>query len=216
MTILTFSLAILITSLFAGIIGSLSGMGGGILLTPVLVLLFNIDMHYAMGASLISVIAMSSSTAVAYLRDGYTNLRIGIFLETAAIIGATCGSLLVAYVDKNILGVLLGLLLLYSATMSVFSKRSHDESNVLPASNLANKLHLDSDYPNKGKKQSYNVQHPIPAWFTMTIAGLSSGLLGIGGGALKVLVMDVIMKLPYKVATTTSNFIMGITASVST
>lgn len=213
MTILIFSFFLLITSILAGLVGALTGLGGGVILIPVLVLLFHIDIHYAMGASLISVIATSTGSAAAYLREGYTNLRIGMFLELGAVLGAFAGAILVAFLSKTFISVLFALILLLSAYLTY--KRKDNLTSVLPSHPWANRLQLQGLHPTPEGMQKYAVQGVPLALFIMTIAGCLSGLLGIGSGVLKVLAMDQVMKLPYKVATTTSNFIIGITAAVS-
>jgi len=205
LTILTFSAVLLIFSFFAGLLGALTGLGGGVVIIPVLVLLFHINIHYAMGASLISVIATSSGTAIAYLREGYINLRIGLFLETSAVVGALLGALLIAFVSKSFLAVLFSLLLFFSAYLTM--KRKEHLENYQTSHPWAIALKLD--------KANYHVQNVPLALGIMGFAGLISGLLGIGSGALKVLAMDQALRLPYKVSTTTSNFMIGLTAAVS-
>ncbi len=213
MTILVFSALLLVFSFFAGLLGALTGLGGGIVIIPVLVLLFNINIHYAMGASLISVIATSSGTASAYLREGYTNLRIGMFLESAAVIGAFSGALLIAIVSKTLLTILFSILLFFSAYLTM--KRKEEQDQYPESHPWAVALKLDGRFPINNQIQTYHVQHVPLGLFIMGIAGLIAGLLGVGSGMLKVLAMDQAMRLPYKVATTTSNFMIGITAAVS-
>jgi uncharacterized membrane protein YfcA len=157
-----------------------------------------------MGASLISVIATSSGTAAAYLRQGYTNLRIGMFLETAAVVGAFAGALLITFVSKSFLAILFSALLFLSAYLTI--KRKEENENYQSSHSWAKTLKLN---------EHYHVQNVPHAFCIMGFAGLMSGLLGIGSGVLKVLAMDQAMRLPYKVSTTTSNFMIGITAAVS-
>lgn len=213
LTILTFSLLLVAFSFVAGLLGALTGLGGGIVVIPVLVLLFHVNIHYAMGASLISVIATSSGTASAYMREGYTNLRIGLFLEIAAVIGALIGALLVAYMSKLFLTTLFSFILFFSAYLTL--KRREAEEKYESSHPWAKALQLDGSYPAQSGKTNYQVQNVPWAFSLMGIAGILSGLLGIGSGALKVLAMDQALRLPYKVATTTSNFMIGITAAVS-
>ncbi len=213
MTILLFSVLLLFFSILAGLIGSLTGLGGGIVIIPVMVLLFHINIRYAMGASLISVIATSSGSAVAYLREGYTNLRIGMFLETTAVAGALLGALLVAFVAKEFLAVLFSCILFFSAFLTI--KRQEERDVFTTSHHWSVKLKLDGTFPHDNSFKSYKVQNVPAALFIMGIAGMMSGLLGIGSGALKVLAMDQGLRLPYKVSTTTSNFMIGITAAVS-
>lgn len=213
MTIFVFSVLLLFFSVLAGLIGSLTGLGGGVVIIPVLVLFFHIDIHLAMGASLISVIATSSGTATTYIRDGYTNIRIGMFLEIAAVIGAFIGALLIPFVPKTILTILFSLTLFLSAYLTVKRK---EESEVYHSSHpWAVALKLNGTHPSKGQNSPYYVQNVPSAFSIMGFAGLISGLLGVGSGTLKVLAMDQALRLPYKVATTTSNFMIGITAAVS-
>ncbi len=213
MSILLFSVLLLLFSILAGVLGALTGLGGGVVIIPVLVLLFHVDIHYAMGASLITVITTSSGAAAAYLRDGYTNLRIGMFLEVAAVIGALIGASLVYFVSKIWLTFIFSLVLFLSAYMTI---RRHEESEQYNSSHpLAVKLQLDSTYPTNDGIQAYHVQHALLGFIVMGFAGLLSGLLGIGAGILKVLAMDQTLRLPYKVSTTTSNFMIGITAAAS-
>ncbi|MBX3708151.1 MAG: sulfite exporter TauE/SafE family protein [Gammaproteobacteria bacterium] len=214
MTILIFSGLLLAFSFFAGLLGALTGLGGGVVIIPVLVLFFHINIHYAMGASLISVIATSSGATIAYLREGYTNLRIGMFLETTAVMGAFIGALLIAVVSKTFLAVLFSFLLFFSAYLTLKRKEDHEEYQQSHPWAIA--LKLDSSYPVKNKLLNYHVQNVPRGLFIMSIAGLIAGLLGVGSGTLKVLAMDQALRLPYKVATTTSNFMIGITAAVST
>ncbi len=213
MTILAFSSYLFLFSLLAGFIGALTGLGGGIIVTPVLILLFHVNIHYAMGASLISVIATSSGTAITYLKEGYANIRIGLFLETAAVIGAILGALLIGLISKSSLAMIFSIVLIISAYLTLNRK---DEDNLYTSSHpVAVKLKLDGEYPHQRKQIHYYVQNTTIAWFIMLIAGALSGLLGIGSGTLKVLAMDQALRLPYKVSTTTSNFMIGITATAS-
>lgn len=209
-----FSSILLLIAFFAGFLGSLTGLGGGVIVIPALVLIFKVDIHYAMGASLMSVIATSSGSAMAYLKEGYTNLKIGIFLEMGAVVGAIIGASLVSLLPTPILGVILGVFLIFS---SLFSAR-HKENGATESkkNRFSDSLGLDGSYLYKGKKRVYQVQRPSLGFFLLTFAGFFSGLLGIGSGALKVLAMDKAMQLPFKVSTTTSNFIIGITAAAST
>lgn len=213
MTILVFSALLIAFSFLAGIIGALTGLGGGVIIIPVLVLLFHIDIHTAMGASLISVIATSSGTTAAYLREGYTNVRIGMFLETAAVVGAFTGAMLVGLVSKVFLAYVFSFMLFFSAYLTM--KRQEDEEQYAASHPWAERFNLNGSYPRKDKMIEYRVQNVPLALSIMGVAGLMAGLLGVGSGTLKVLAMDQALRLPYKVATTTSNFMIGITAAVS-
>jgi len=213
MNILAFSFLVGFGSFCAGFLGALTGLGGGVVIVPLLTIVFGVDIHYAIGASLVSVIATSSGAAAAYVREGYSNIRIGMFLEVATTLGALAGAYLAALVHPNAISIIFGSVLLLSA---YFSSRKHeDESSNGPADALATRLRMDSNYPTPQGLRSYHVHH-VPAGFAMMVlAGILSGLLGIGSGAFKVLAMDQVMRIPFKVSTTTSNFMIGVTAAAS-
>ncbi len=210
-----FEFAILtgLCSFVAGFLGSLSGLGGGVVIVPLLTLVFGVDIRYAIGASLVSVIATSSGAAAAYVKEGYSNIRIGMFLEIATTVGALFGATVAAKLSTAVIAVIFGLVLIYSAYWS--SKRREEViSDGLP-DRLAGLLKMDGSYPTPDGAQAYHV-HGIPSGFSlMFVAGILSGLLGIGSGAVKVLAMDQAMRLPFKVSTTTSNFMIGVTAAAS-
>jgi uncharacterized membrane protein YfcA len=203
-------------SIAAGLIGALAGVGGGILVIPALTVVFGVDIHLAIGASIVSVIATSSGAAAAYVRDRMTDMRVGMFLELATTTGAVCGALLAAVVAPAFLYVLLGVILLGSAGIQV-SRMGEETPPTVTKSGLATSLRLASSYPDRklGREVPYSAQR-IPLGFVlMWIAGLVSGLLGIGSGVLKVLAMDGAMRLPMKVSSATSNFMIGVTAAAS-
>ena len=200
-------------SFLAGFLGALSGLGGGVVIVPLLVLGFGVDMRYAMGASLISVIATSSGAAAAYVREGISNIRIGMFLEIATTIGAIVGAMLAASSPTRLLAVVFGIVLLYSAGMSLRRKKPMALDG--PADHLAQTFKLDGLMPVDGDWVPYRTRR-IPLGFGLMFgAGTLSGLLGIGSGAVKVLAMDEAMQVPFKVSTTTSNFMIGVTAAAS-
>jgi uncharacterized membrane protein YfcA len=212
MSALVFSGWLLLSSLLAGFLGALTGLGGGVVIVPVLTLLFHVDIHYAIGASLVSVIATSSGAAASYVREGYSSVRIGMFLEVATTLGALFGAFLTTMVSAPTIGVVFGIVLLYSAWASFRAK--HDTHTNKPDA-LAMRLQLKGSFPTPGGEESYVAQR-VPAGFgLMYLAGTLSGLLGIGSGAVKVLAMDQAMRLPFKVSTTTSNFMIGVTAAAS-
>jgi len=212
--VLEFSGLIGVVSFTAGFIGALTGLGGGVVIVPALTLLFHVNIRYAIGASLISVIATSSGAASAYVKEGYTNLRLGMFLEIATSLGALLGAFIAAKVSTTGVGLIFGLVLLYSAWLSS-RPRPEDHAADNPE-RLAEELKLDAKYPGPRGLQAYHV-HAVPFGFSMMlIAGAISGLLGIGSGAFKVLAMDELMRIPFKVSTTTSNFMIGVTAAAST
>lgn len=213
MNAVQFTVVVGAASLLAGFLGALSGLGGGVVIVPLLALVFGVDIRYAIGASLVSVIATSSGAAAAYVKEGYTNLRIGMFLEMATTLGALVGAVVVGAVSTSFIAVLFGLVLMYSASLSIWShpERRFDER----PDPLAGRLRMDGSYPTPDGPRAYLV-HRVPAGFgLMFLAGALSGLLGIGSGAVKVLAMDRAMRIPFKVSTTTSNFMIGVTATAS-
>src|ERR1700728_1809211 len=214
MTVLGFTAVVAIVSFAAGLLGSLTGLGGGVVLVPLLTILFHVDIRYAIGASLVSVIATSSGAAAAYVKEGFSNIRIGMFLEIATTLGALAGAFLAAFISTKALAVIFGLMLLYSAYLSR-KPRPRAERN-LPSDPLATRLRMNGTFPSEeGGMRQYNVQR-VPTGFSLMFgAGALSGLLGIGSGAVKVLAMDQAMKIPFKVSTTTSNFMIGVTAAAS-
>ena len=199
--------------MLAGFLGALTGLGGGVVVVPMLALLFHVDIRYAIGASLVSVIATSSGAAAAYVREGYSNIRIGMFLETATTVGAIAGAAIAMHVSGNAIAIVFGLVLLYSAFLS--SRDRVEQGDHLPPTPLASKLRLNGSYPTAEGIESYNVRGVPSGYGLMLGAGVLSGLLGIGSGAVKVLAMDQAMKIPFKVSTTTSNFMIGVTAAAS-
>lgn len=213
MSIIVFSVLLFFISILAGIFGALTGLGGGVVVITALVLLFHINIHYAMGASVISVIATSSGSSVAFLREGFTNLRIGMLLETTAVVGATLGALLVAYLSTTFIGYAFSGLLFFSAYLTL--KRREETEHYTTSHPWAIALKLPSTYPEAQEKRAYHVQQVPTGLIVMFFSGLIAGLLGIGAGTLKVLAMDQALRLPYKVATTTSNFMIGITAAIT-
>ncbi len=213
MPIYEFTLLVGATAFLAGLIGSLTGLGGGVVLVPVLTLFFKVDIRYAIGASLVSVIATSSGAAAAYVKEGFSNIRIGMFLEIATTMGALFGAFIATWVPTGTIAVIFGLMLLYSAYLSRKPRSLADRN--LPPDRIATRLRLNGSFPDLEGQRSYNVQH-VPAGFSlMAGAGALSGLLGIGSGAVKVLAMDQAMRIPFKVSTTTSNFMIGVTAATS-
>jgi uncharacterized protein len=213
LNILEFSLLVWIGSFIAGFLGALTGLGGGVVIVPLLTSIFGVDIRYAVGASLVSVIATSSGAASTYIKKGYTNLRLGIFLEVATTIGATVGALIATFISIKVLTIVLAIVLIYSAYLSQRPRPENLETESTDF--LANYLKLNGTYPTPDGLMSYQVQS-VPAGFSvMLVAGVLSGLLGIGSGGFKVLAMDQAMRLPFKVSTTTSNFMIGVTAAAS-
>lgn len=213
MLIWEFTALVAAGSFVAGLLGALTGLGGGVVLVPLLTLLFHVDIRYAIGASLVSVIATSSGAAAAYVKEGFSNIRIGMFLEIATTIGALLGAYLASKLPTNVIAIVFGAVLLISA-FSARKTRSQAAREV-PPDPLATGLRLNGSFPEAGAMRSYNVQR-VPAGFSLMFgAGALSGLLGIGSGAVKVLAMDQAMQIPFKVSTTTSNFMIGVTAAAS-
>jgi uncharacterized protein len=213
MIILEFTVLVAIVSFVAGLLGSLTGLGGGVVLVPLLTIFFHVDIRYAIGASLVSVIATSSGAAASYVKEGFSNIRIGMFLEIATTIGALLGAFLATWIPSNALAVVFGATLLYSAWLS--RKPRPPAQRSLPPDPLATHLRMNGSFPDQDGERSYNVQH-VPVGFSLMFgAGALSGLLGIGSGAVKVLAMDQAMRIPFKVSTTTSNFMIGVTAAAS-
>ena len=214
MTVLVFTTLVWLTAALAGFVGALTGLGGGVVLVPVLALLFKVNMKYAIGASLVCVIATSSGAAAAYVREGYSNIRIGMLLEIATTLGALLGAYLATRVSTHAIAIIFGVVLLQAAYQSLFGKNPDGGSHI-ESDTLGRKLRLNGTYPIDGKPQEYGVRN-VPTGFGMMLgAGALSGLLGIGSGAVKVIAMDRAMKIPFKVSTTTSNFMIGVTAAAS-
>jgi uncharacterized protein len=213
MNLASLALLVGVGSFAAGLLGSLTGLGGGIIVVPMLTLLFHIDMRYAIGASLIAVIATSSGAAAAYVREGYTNVRIAILLEVATTIGALIGAMLSVHTTQSKLSILFGVVLIATALRSLRPRAEH--AILTTPDRWSAFFRLDSSYPTFSGPQHYSARR-IPGGFAlMLIGGVLSALLGIGAGIIKVLAMDQVMSLPFKVSTTTSNFMIGVTAAVS-
>jgi hypothetical protein len=213
MTILLFTGILFLGALLAGLLGSLTGLGGGVVLIPLLTLVFKVDIHYAIGTSLISVIATSSGAAAAYVREGITNIRLGMFLEMATTAGAIAGAFLATYLPTSFIAILFGVILIFSALMS-FMKLADPIDKGSPGV-LSRFFRLNGSYPASAGEVNYSVRNVVGGFLMMNIAGIISGLLGIGSGALKVIAMDTVMRVPFKVSTTTSNFMIGVTAAAS-
>ncbi len=207
------SFSLILISVFAGFLGSILGLGGGIIVVPALTLLFNIDIRYAIAASLVSIIATSSGAAASFLKDNLTNLRLAVLLELGTVAGAMCGFLIASYIDSSFLFLLFGGFLFFSAIM-MFRKKGDGHTNIDHP--WSSQLRLSGEYHNeKGELISYKVANVPLGLFSMYFAGILSALLGIGSGIFKVMAMDGAMKLPMKVSSATSNFMIGVTASAS-
>lgn len=214
MTALTFTCVVWAVATVAGFLGALTGLGGGVIVVPALTLALGVDIKYAIGASLVSVIATSSGAAAAYVKEGFSNIRIGMLLEIATTIGAIAGAYLAAFTSTHVIAVVFGLVLIHAAYQSL-ANLSPDLGPPIASDRLGAWFRLGGDYPVDGIRQQYGV-HNVPTGFSIMFgAGALSGLLGIGSGALKVIAMDRAMKIPFKVSTTTSNFMIGVTAAAS-
>ena len=201
---------VLLVSMGAGLLGSLLGLGGGLILIPVLTLVLKVDIRYAVGASIVSVIATSSGAAAAYVRDGLANLRVAMFLELATVAGALTGALLAGLVGGRALYFLFGAVMAYSALAMLRKLREDGGPRMEPPPDaLADRLALHGSYYDASTERevTYRVHRPLAGLGLMYLAGTVSGLLGIGSGALKVPAMDLAMGLPIKVSTATSNFL---------
>ncbi len=211
--LLEFSLLIAAGSFVAGLLGSLTGLGGGVIIVPLLTLAFGVDIRYAIGASLVSVIGTSSGAAAAYLKEGFSNIRVGMFLEVATTLGALCGAFLATRIPTAAIAIIFGIVLLYSAWIS--AKPISEPPIQETQGRFARLLKLDGSYPTPEGIRAYHVCGVPLGFGLMYVAGAISGLLGIGSGAVKVLAMDHAMRIPFKVSATTSNFMIGVTAAAS-
>ncbi len=212
MTALEFTAVVWALSVLAGFLGALTGLGGGVVVVPALTLAMGVDIKYAIGASLVSVIATSSGAAAAYVREGFSNIRIGMFLEIATTLGAILGAVLAGRIGTHALAIVFGLVLLQAAYQSLFKGAQADDRPV-ESDTLGTRLRLAGSYPVKGKREEYGVRNVRTGFGIMFGAGMLSGLLGIGSGVVKVVAMDRFMHIPFKVSTTTSNFMIGVTAA---
>ncbi|MDY4874640.1 MAG: sulfite exporter TauE/SafE family protein [Alloprevotella sp.] len=213
MTVLAFTLILLVSAYLAGLLGSLTGLGGGVVVIPVLTLGFGVDFHYAIGAALVASIATSSGSGSAYVKEGITNIRLGMFLEIATTIGAVVGAIIAVWLNNSTIAIIYGCVLILTAAMQQRRKSDHDG---VVGSDLARRLKLFGTWPQRdGSMKAYQLRGVGGGFSVMLLAGVLSGILGIGSGVLKVIAMDGIMKVPFKVSTTTSNFMMGVTACAS-
>jgi uncharacterized membrane protein YfcA len=215
MLVIEFILIMFLVSIFAGIFGSIVGLGGGVVVTPILTLLLGVDIHFAIGASIIAIIGTSSGAASTYVRDRLTNLRVGMFLEMGTTVGAIIGAAVAVYVNSAALEIIFGAILLVTLIPSAM-KIGEDIPKSPELKGLAKRLGLKGSYTETdGAVVNYNATRPKTGLAGMVVAGTISGLLGVGSGGFKVLSMDLAMKLPMKVSTTTSNFMIGVTAAAS-
>jgi len=213
---LIFLFLVFVSSIAAGTAGAILGLGGGLLLVPILTMFFGVDLHYAMGASIISVIATSSGAAAAYLKTRLSNIRIGLFLVMATTAGAVIGAHLTAVLPVHTIEFVLAMALGYSA-IATFRQVNLEVPDQVPENEWSSKYGLEGEYFDlpMQRKIAYRAVNVGRGFSAMFGAGVLSGLLGIGSGAFKVLAMDTFMRLPMKVSTATSNFMVGITAAAS-
>jgi uncharacterized membrane protein YfcA len=208
--VLTVLGGLLALAIGAGFVGALSGLGGGVFIVPALVIVARVPMYDAVGASLISVVATSAGASVAFVRDGWTNLRVAMVLECATVTGAVAGAFMAGQIAPWILELLFALVMLQSA---YFTLQKKDVEMAPGPDPLCARLKLAGDVPgNDGRPIHYGARNLPGGAALMVIAGITSGLLGIGSGALKVIAMDYVMHLPLKVSSATSNFMIGVTA----
>lgn len=208
-----YSILLIISSVFAGFLGSLLGLGGGIIVVPVLTLALGIDIRYAIAASLIAIVATSSGAAASFLKDHLTNLRLAVLLEVGTVCGAIVGFLIARSINSQYLFILFGVFLLFSALMMLRKKEDHRAETDHPWSKT---LKLAGKYTEKnGEIIHYKIANVPVGFFLMFIAGILSAVLGIGSGIFKVMAMDGVMKIPMKVSSATSNFMIGVTATAS-
>lgn len=215
MLVFEFVILIFVVSIFAGIFGSIVGLGGGVVVIPVLTILLGVDIHFAIGASIVAIIGTSSGAASTYVKDKVTNLRVGMFLELASASGAIVGAAIAAYTNSPILELVFGVILLITV-IPTLTRIGEDIPKSPELKGLAKRLGLKGAYTETdGRLIEYNATRPVSGLAGTAVAGVLSGLLGIGGGGFKVISMDLAMKLPMKVSTTTSNFMIGVTAASS-
>ena len=214
-------LQFILIAVLAGFLGSLVGLGGGIIITPALTILFGFDIKYAIGASIVAVIATSSGSAIAFVKDHVSNMRVGMLLEVFTTAGGVVGALMAGVFSSKLLYIFFSLILLNSfygmlKKTGLITKLKKEEEKV-ENDKYADKYKLNSTYYDKatGETVKYNVTNVPQGSLVMFGAGFASGLLGIGSGAFKVVALDTYMKLPIKVSTATSNFMMGVTATAS-
>jgi uncharacterized membrane protein YfcA len=213
MTVWQFTAAVAMAGAATGFLGSLTGLGGGFIVVPVLTLGFGVDLRYAIGASLICIIATSTGAAARYVRDGFSNIRIGMFLEVATSVGAVLGAWIAPALPATAIGGLFGVVLLYAAWQSI--RRTQDSEGAQGSDRLATLLKLRGSYPAPGGPVHYDPRRVPLGFAVMTVAGMLTGLLGAGSGLMKVIALDQVMGLPFKVAATTSSFMIGVTAAAA-
>ncbi len=214
MSPLTFTLTAFATSIVAGFFGSLLGIGGGIIAVPSLTLLLHVDIRYAIGASIVSVVATSTSAAISYVREGYANIRVGMLLEVSTVTGALIGAVVAGQVNRQVLFLIFASVMVYTALSMLRSARKADETNSAPDT-WSRRLGWQGRYFDDASDRwiEYEARRPGVGLGLSGLAGVISGLLGVGGGIIKVSVMNLLMGVPFKAASATSNFMIGVTAA---
>jgi len=215
MSVLVIAAVISAASFAAGLLGALTGLGGGVVIVPFLTLALGVDIRYAVGASLISVIATSSGAASVYVMEGFSNIRVGMFLELGTTLGAVGGALLAGLVRPAAIAIVFGAVLIGNVAASLWARPDESAPSAAAPDPLASRLRMDGEYLSLRGPRRYHVRHVPAGLGLMSLAGALSGLLGIGSGALKVIAMDRVMRMPFKVSTATSNFMIGVTAAGS-
>ncbi len=204
------------SSAIAGLLGAITGLGGGVILVPFLTLVLHIDLRYAIGASIVSVIATSSAAGATYVREGFTNLRLAMFLEIATTLGAVAGAFSAIFLPTQLITTIFGVVLIVSGALAFKPKLPSERLSDVQASPFAKRMQLTGTFPRAdGTIVHYGLTNVFGGFSLMAMAGALSGILGIGSGGFKVLAMDNLMHVPLKVSTTTSNFMIGVTAAAS-
>jgi hypothetical protein len=207
-------LVLLLVSILIGVIGSLLGIGGGVFLIPIMTLGLGIDIKVAAATSLVTIIVTSSSSAPRYLREGLVNVKLGMFLEIFTVTGAIIGALLVSYLDTNMVEALFAIVIIYAAFY--MQVRMKDPSNPgIPDQMLPSRFNGRYRDEGSGELRQYGVKNMPRGAAAGFVAGNLSGLIGVGGGIVKVPAMHIWMGVPMKAAAATSNFMIGVTAVAS-
>jgi uncharacterized membrane protein YfcA len=208
----------LLVAIGSGFLGALLGLGGGVIMVPLLIFVLGLPIHIAAGASIVAVVATSSASASVYVNDELTNMRLGMFLELATTLGAVTGASLMAGASEAALKTVFGASLIYASAVMWHQMRTSGRSWV-PCVNdwVADRLRLGASYHDAARNETitYGVSRSLPTFAISYVAGVVSGLLGIGGGGIKVPAMNAFSGVPMKAAVATSNFMIGVTAAAS-
>jgi uncharacterized membrane protein YfcA len=212
--VLTIELLALICAAGAGTFGAVVGVGGGIILVPLLTLFLGIPVHVAVAVSLLGVIAVSTTASASYLEGGFVDRRVGLTLLVATAAGGIVGGYIAGYLDARAISALFGVVLVLVAIQMLRGRRVAAPEIVGDAEGLE----FDSSYvePTTGAEVSYRARRVGLGGFVSLFAGALSGLLGVGGGIVNVPTMNVLMGIPIRVAATTSTYMLGATAAAST